>query len=310
MADAALALGAVLVGIWVVRLALMRARARDYVMPAAPVAVVALWKAAAAGGEAASFLAFYLQSGAVIGAVLTLVWLASLARRDSSIMDIAYAAVVGVAAWVAALRDASFTPQAVVALVLVTLWSARLSLHLAVRNLPHGEDPRYTRWRQRFGAHWWWWSYFQVFLLQGVLIWLWALPLHLALWVHAEWHPLHAAAGLVFAVGFAFEAGGDWQLARFRADPANRGKVLDAGLWRLTRHPNYFGEAVIWWSFWLLALAHPWGWASVVCPLWVTWFMARDSATPMQERYLAKTKPGYADYVARVPAFVPWTRPG
>jgi steroid 5-alpha reductase family enzyme len=103
---------------------------------------------------------------------------------------------------------------------------------------------------------------------------------------------------------------GDLQLQRFKANRTDRLMVLDTGLWRLSRHPNYFGESVVWWSFGALGLMHPWGWLALACPLYVTWFMSAGSATPMQERYLARTKPTYADYMARVPAFFPWGKPG
>jgi steroid 5-alpha reductase family enzyme len=119
----------------------------------------------------------------------------------------------------------------------------------------------------------------------------------------------HGLAIILFAVGFYFQVVGDLQLVRFKRNRTDRSTVLDTGLWRLTRHPNYFGEATIWWSFGALALVHPLGWIALVCPWYVTWFMSRGSATPMQERYLAKNKPSYADYMARVPSFFPWGKP-
>ncbi|MBL8380024.1 MAG: DUF1295 domain-containing protein [Burkholderiales bacterium] len=294
--------------VWAVQLARQRAPLRAWLFPVLPpLALVAShWLA---GSPAAGFAALYLSSGLLLWGVLTLVWLASLAKRDSSIMDIFYSAIVVLVVWAICLNRGTWSAQEVLSLVLVSLWGGRLSLYLAWRNLPHGEDPRYARWRAKFGANWWWWSYFQVFLLQGVLVWLWTLPLHVALAVPGPVHWSHGPALVVFMVGFAFQGLGDWQLARFKADPANRGRVLDSGVWGLTRHPNYFGEALMWWAFWCMSLAHPWGWATIVMPLWVTWFMARDSATPMQERYLMKSKPGFAEYAARVPRFVPWTRP-
>ncbi|MFN0164275.1 MAG: DUF1295 domain-containing protein [Burkholderiales bacterium] len=297
-----------LCAVWLALLLRMRSPLRGFLFPAVP-PLALLLAVAAPGGPFAGFLEFYLRSGALLWAVLTLVWLASLAKRDSSIMDIFYSGVVVLLAWAICVKRGTWSPQEVLTLALASLWGGRLSLYLARRNLPHGEDPRYARWRAKFGERWWWWSYFHVFLLQGVLVWLWTLPLHVALSAAGPVHWSHVPALAVFMVGFAFQGLGDWQLARFKADPANRGQVLQRGVWSLTRHPNYFGEALMWWAFWCMSLAHPWGWATFVMPLWVTWFMARDSATPMQERYLMKSKPGFAEYAARVPRFVPWTRP-
>ena len=186
-----------------------------------------------------------------------------------------------------------------------------MSSHIGLRNRGHGEDGRYAAWRRRFGGAWWWWSYFQVFIMQGVTVWLWSLGLVLAVASGPQalgWQ--HAIALALFGLGFYFQVVGDLQLQRFKANRTDRLMVLDTGLWRLSRHPNYFGESVVWWSFGALGLMHPWGWLALACPLYVTWFMSAGSATPMQERYLARTKPTYADYMSRVPAFFPWGKPG
>ena len=184
-------------------------------------------------------------------------------------------------------------------------------LHLGLRNLSHGqEDGRYAAWRRRFGGQWWWWSFFHVFTLQGVMVWLWSIGLIAAVAAGPRalgWQ--HALAVALFAVGFYFQLVGDLQLDRFKKSRRDRSEVLDSGLWRLSRHPNYFGETIIWWSFGALGLVHPWGWLALVCPVYVTWFMSAGSATPMQERYLVKTKPAYADYMRRVPCFFPWGKP-
>lgn len=300
--------------IWIAALLTFRARpeartgaARDFVYPLAAAAVLLAWLAATAGTGIARFLDGYLHYGLVTAVLLAGVWMLSLALRDASIMDVAYAPAAALPVAVLAWQRGSWSPHEVVLVSLTALWSLRLGAYIAWRNRGHGEDARYAGWRRRFGANWWWWSLFQVFALQGVLVWLWCLPLALA----GDASPAaigwqHTAAIIVFAVGFAFQAGGDWQLSRFKRNRADRSQVLDGGFWSLTRHPNYFGEAVMWWSFWLLSLVHPWGWLSIGCPLYVTWFLWRGSATPMQERYLGRTKPSYADYVRRVPAFFPW----
>jgi len=253
------------------------------------------------------FLSYYLRAGLIIGVLLTAVWLLSLARRDCGIMDVAYPLAAALPVLLLVARRGSWSAHEILTVALVGLWSLRMSLHIGVRNAGHGEDGRYAAWRRRFGKHWWWWSFFQVFTMQGVNVWLWSIGLIMAvaaLPTALGWQ--HALALALFAFGFYFQAVGDLQLERFKKTRSDRSQVLDSGVWALSRHPNYFGEAMIWWSFGALGLVHPWGWVALVCPLYVTWFMAAGSATPMQERYLAKSKPAYADYMARVPKFFPW----
>ena len=312
-----LPLAAALWLVWMAALLVFRRRPelrvgtpREFVYPLAALAVVLLWAFAPQESALRSFLSVYLRAGVVIGMLLTGVWLLSLAKRDAGIMDIAYPQSANVPVLVLLAERGTWSPHEIVLALLVVLWSLRMSLHIATRNHGHGEDGRYAAWRRRFGPHWWWWSFFQVFVMQGVTIWLWSLGLVMAVAAAPQglgWQ--HAVAVALFAVGFWFQTVGDLQLERFKARRTDRAQVLDTGLWRLSRHPNYFGEATIWWSFGVLGLVFPWGWVALVCPLYVTWFMSKGSATPMQERYLAKTKPAYADYMRRVPSFFPWGKP-
>lgn len=306
MAVALSLLWTVLAGVWIAALPRGRSRWLDYAYPLAPCVAAAAYFLLADGSQAARLLELALAAALAIWALLTLVWLASLVRRDTSIMDIAYPLAPLAAAAVVAARAGPIGAHGWITLAACAAWALRLALHVAIRNLPHGEDARYAKWRARSGARWWWWSYFQVFLLQGVLVWGWALPLVFALARPAAPLAWNDALGLlVLAAGVTFEAGADWQLARHRADPARRGTVLQAGLWALSRHPNYFGEALVWWGFFFFALSHPWGWIGIVSPLYVTWFMNQGSATRMTDAYLHKHRPDYAAYAARVPAFWP-----
>lgn len=241
----------------------------------------------------------------ILGA-LSLVWLISLRQRDASIADIcwgpAFALLGGV--YLMLLRPDGVRPRVVLALV--TVWGLRLGLHILRRH--RGEDPRYAAMRAARGQAFWWRSLFVVFWLQGVILWIVALPL-LAV-AAAPGPPRVTAADLLgsvlFAAGFTFEVVGDWQLARFRRNPANRGAVLDTGLWRYTRHPNYFGDALLWWGFYAIACATPWGWATFAGPALMTFLLLRVSGAALLEQGLRASKPAYADYVARTPAFVPW----
>jgi len=303
--------------VWVVALLVLRRRpelrvgsAREFVMPIAALVIGLWWWFSRSDWPGTWFISLYMKAAVITGALLTLVWLISLARRDTGIMDVAYPLAVATPVIVLLAHRGSWSPHEMLTAALVGLWALRMSLHIGLRNAGHGEDGRYAAWRKRFGPQWWWWSYFQVFAMQGVMVWLWSIGLIAAAAAGAR--PLgwqHLLALVLFAIGFYFQAVGDLQLEHFKRQRVARSQVLDTGLWRLSRHPNYFGEAMVWWSFAALGLVHPWGWLALVCPLYVTWFMSAGSATPMQERYLQKTKPAYADYMRRVPVFFPWTRP-
>ena len=244
----------------------------------------------------------------VILGLMTLIWLLSLALKNSSIVDIFWGLGFAVAAWAYYfLTPDGFQTRKLLMTVLVTLWGLRLGLHIGSRNIGKGEDYRYARWREAAGASWWWRSFFKVFLLQGIILWFVAMPLAVA-----QYSPQPAALtifdilGLVlWLVGFTFEALGDWQLSRFKSDPANKGQVMRSGLWRYTRHPNYFGDATLWWGYFLIAVSVPYGFLTVLSPALMTFLLMRVSGVALLERDLQKNKPGYADYIASTNAFFP-----
>jgi steroid 5-alpha reductase family enzyme len=252
-------------------------------------------------------LSLALAAGLFLLTAVTLLWLLSLLLRDASIVDVFWGLGFVAVYWLgSALVAHPLAPRQWLVGALVTIWGVRLALHILRRNWGQGEDFRYARWREEAGPSWWWRSYFKVFLLQGGILWLVAMPL-LAVLADSALHPtglLDALAVLVWAVGFLFEAGGDWQLSRFKADPANTGHLMTAGLWRYTRHPNYFGDALQWWGFYLFALASG-AWWTIFSPLLMTYLLRRVSGVAMLERTLRETKPGYAAYMARTNAFLP-----
>ena len=199
-------------------------------------------------------------------------------------------------------------------LLLVAVWGARLFAH-SMRTNSRVETQPYAAWRKRYGERWWWWSYFQVYLLQGVLLLVWVLPVAFVMArTDTDFGAREVIAIIVWLAGFGFQAGADWQLKQFKAQPDSRGKVLRSGLWALSRHPNYFGEAVMWFSFFIMATGHPWGWLTIVGPLYTAWFMSVGSAAAGNDRHQLRTKPEYAEYVRDVPMFFPrlWPkrRPG
>lgn len=251
----------------------------------------------------------WLAAGVSILAILTLVWLFTLISRNAGVMDVVYTLTVLIAAGVLLASDASYSTRHLVIMALVAVWSARSVRHVSGSNLgSSGEQQPYAKWRIQFGSNWWWRSYFQVFLLQGGLLWIWALPLVMAVTSSGPMGARDLVATAIWIVGFIFQAGADWQLKQFKAIPSNKGKVLQSGLWSLSRHPNYFGEALIWWAYFVFGLAHPYGWIGIIGPIYVTWFMSKGSAGPMMDRHMLRTKIDYAQYVARVPGFAPFLK--
>ena len=236
----------------------------------------------------------------------TVVWLFSVRLRDASIADIAWGPGFALLAWFYRVSGAPSDPRATVLAWLVTAWAVRLAVHILARH--DGEDPRYRSMRAAQGPAFWWRSLFTVFWLQAALQWFVALPLLAAArpGAPAAVTATDAAGALAFAIGFGFEAIADRQLTRFKADPANRGRVLDTGLWRYSRHPNYFGDALLWWGLFLIAAAAPGAWMTVLSPAVMTVLLLRVSGVALLERGLRKSKPGYASYIDRTSAFVPW----
>ncbi len=241
-------------------------------------------------------------------AMMTLGWLVSLLCRNVTVVDSLWGLGFVLITWIAYALSEGFAGRNTLIAVLVSLWGLRLSIHLSARNWGKGEDPRYGEWRRKSGERFWLMSLFKVFLLQAVFLWTISLVLQIGQSApqpdRFTWLDVLGAA--VWAVGFFFEAVADWQLARFKADPANRGKVMDRGMWAYSRHPNYFGEFLIWWGLFLITLSATGSWWTVISPLIVTAVLLKMTGIPLTEENTAKTRPGYKDYVKRTSAFFPW----
>jgi steroid 5-alpha reductase family enzyme len=240
-----------------------------------------------------------------IVALMVLTWAVSVPLRDVSIIDPVWPLGFVVAAWIAfAVGDGDPGRRWLLA-GLVTIWGLRLSAHLFRRNIGKGEDPRYARMRARRPRVFWIRSLVTVFLLQGVLMWIVALPVQMGSVPDTDLGALAWIGVAVWAVGLYFEAVGDRQLDRFRADPANKGKVLDTGLWRYTRHPNYFGDFCVWWGIFLIAAETGIGALSIVGPILMSVLLIKVSGAALLEKDLASSRPGYAEYVRRTSGFFP-----
>jgi steroid 5-alpha reductase family enzyme len=236
-------------------------------------------------------------TGVAAIAVLVLMltaWGLSLVLRDVSIVDSVWGLAFVAVGWVAfAVGDAGLWIS-----LLVSVWGLRLAGYIAWRKLrDRREDARYGAWRERWGARFPLVSLFTVFLFQGLIVLVVSLPVQAA---DASFGWVAGVGVALWAVGVSFEAVGDAQLARFKADAANRGTVMDRGLWRYTRHPNYFGDFCVWWGLYLMSGA----WWTVIGPLVMTLLLTRVSGKDHLERSMSK-RPGYAEYVERTSGFVP-----
>lgn len=240
---------------------------------------------------------------AIAGLMLT-TWLVSLALRDASIVDIIWGFGFVLVAWVVMLTLGSTTTRSVVLVTLTSLWGLRLTAYLAWRNIGKGEDYRYVAMRKKYGARFPLVSLFVVFGLQGVLMWVVSLPVQVGQASETAIGWIGWVGAGAWAVGVFFETVGDLQLARFKADPTNRGKVMNRGLWRYTRHPNYFGDFMVWWGLYLIA-AEGGAWWTVVGPLVMTGLLVRYSGAGLLERTITTRRPGYEEYLRTTNAFFP-----
>lgn len=242
---------------------------------------------------------------AVVALAMTLLWLVSLVRRDASIVDPFWGPgfFLACATYVTLAPDRS--PRAWIVLALTAVWAVRLGSHLLRRNLRSGEDSRYAAMRASHGDRFPVVSLFTVFWLQAALLWIVSAPLFAAATSEEALGPLDWIGALVVLTGILLEAAADRQLETFKADPGNRGQVLDSGLWRYSRHPNYFGNAVLWWGAYLVAVSGGGAW-TVFGPVLMTFLLLKVSGVTLLERDIEERRPGYADYVRRTSAFVPF----
>jgi steroid 5-alpha reductase family enzyme len=249
---------------------------------------------------------FALLATACVMGGMTLLWLVSLILRDSGIVDVFWGMAFVIVAWLGVAAGTGALERRWVLAMLVSVWGLRLCIRIGRRNLGKPEDFRYAAWREAAGPAWWWRSLFKVFWLQGAVAMVVALPLLAGATgtTPATLTPVDLLGIAVWMIGFAFEAIGDLQLDRFRADPSNRGTILDTGLWRWSRHPNYFGDALLWWGFGIIAVLTPMGLPALLGPALMSFLLIKVSGVAMLERAMS-TRPGWDAYASRTNAFLP-----
>jgi steroid 5-alpha reductase family enzyme len=230
-------------------------------------------------------------------------WLLSFATHHYSHVDSMWSLFMAITAYTSALFALDLSSRAVLALVAVTLWALRLSIFLTWRNWG-AEDHRYQTIRQNNEPHFWFKSLYIIFAFQALLAWVISYPLYAAVVGQSALNWFDLAGALLFLLGFYWEVVADWQLMQFRRQPDNQGAVLQTGLWRYSRHPNYFGECLIWWGFGLLGVSsgHPWSWLS---PVIMTFLLLKVSGVSLMEKTIYSRRPGYADYVRNTNTFIP-----
>ena len=255
-----------------------------------------------------SFLEIYIQGFIAILAMMTILWIVSVFLKNVSIVDSFWGIGFVLAAISYYLNTEEHFTRKELVVGLVIIWGLRLSIYLGWRNWGKGEDYRYQQFRKDYGAHrYWWFSFFQVFLLQGLLSWLVSAPLLAAMYYmpNTPLNYIDYIAIIIWVIGFLFEAGGDYQLARFKGNSANKGKLLQSGFWKYTRHPNYFGDAAVWWSFGIFSVAVG-SYLPILGSLLMTWLIVKISGVAMLEKTLKNSKPTYKEYIEKTNAFFPW----
>jgi steroid 5-alpha reductase family enzyme len=247
---------------------------------------------------------------AAVVAMMFIGWLVSLRYRNVTIVDSLWGLGFVLVAWITFFLSDGFPGRRALIAVLATLWGVRLSSYLSKRNWKAGEDPRYGEWRKKSGERFRMVSLFKVFLLQAIFLWVISLVLQFGQFsaVPPRFVWLDLLGACIWLTGFFFEVLADWQLAKFKKNPANIGQVMDQGLWAYSRHPNYFGEFLIWWGFFLVTFSTPGNWWTVISPLVMSAILLKMTGIPLTESTILKTRPAYRKYVASTSAFVPWFR--
>lgn len=251
------------------------------------------------------FSYLYQQGLWVILSVVTGLWLISLAIKDASIVDIFWGLGFVIMAWFYASQMSELAPRQLVFLGLISVWGLRLCLYLGWRNIGKGEDYRYVQMRKAGGKHWWWISLLRVFIMQGVILWIVSSVFVPALLSGDTWTFTDYLGIGLWSIGFFFEAVGDWQLTRFKQHRQSSEEVLDSGLWRYTRHPNYFGDATLWWGYFCFACSYVGGWMYIFSPIFMTFLLLKISGAALLEKDLKKNKPKYAAYIRKTSVFFP-----
>ena len=253
-----------------------------------------------------SFTGLILTNLGIVAVLMMALWLLSLLKKDASVVDPCWGLGFVILVWSTSFQVGMRDTRSYLLAALVTIWGLRLSGYLAWRNYGEGEDKRYTKMRKKHGERFWWISLFTVFLLQGALMWFISLTFQSGIyWSQTSMIGWFAMLGIaIWGIGFFFESVGDFQMARFQARSDSDGKVMNEGLWRYTRHPNYFGDFCVWWGIYLIA-ANANSWWTIASPILMTFLLLKVSGVALLEGEIEERRPEYAKYKRRTNAFFP-----
>lgn len=246
----------------------------------------------------------YLILFAAVLILANIAFVISIIRKRNDVADIAWGLGFVAVAWLSYYLTDSANSRGILVNILITIWGLRLALHIFLRQRGHGEDFRYKAWRESWGKWFLVRSYFQVYILQGMLLFLISTPVIWANFRVAEFQVFDLIGLTLFLIGFFFEAVGDYQLTAFKKKEENKGRIIQTGLWKFTRHPNYFGEVVLWWGIFFFALSLPLGYVSISSPVLVTILLLFVSGIPMLEKKY-ENDPEFIEYKKRTSAFFP-----
>jgi len=250
-------------------------------------------------------MSYYLTLGIILFVYMTLWFAVSLIKKRNDVADVAWGLGFVLMTWTSFFLSGEFGMRGILVGILVSVWGLRLAWHIHTRNKGKAEDYRYMAWRKEWGKWFYIRSYLQVYILQGVLLFLIVQPVLLINGSDGgEFGVLDVLGVAIWLTGFYFEAVGDAELARFIKNPENKGKLMQSGLWAYTRHPNYFGEVTQWWGLWLIALSVPFGWISVIGPITITFLILKVSGVPMLEKKMEEN-PDFAEYKRKTSMFIP-----
>jgi len=259
-------------------------------------------------GTAVHFWAWNLAiTAAAVVAFMSVVFVIGTVRERHRTVDVAWGAAFALVALVGFALSSGHADagRRILVTALTAIWGLRLAVHIALRGRGEPEDPRYEAFLARAKGNRTWFAYTRVYLLQAALVWFVSLPVQTVQYGLRPLSPVAVIGGCVWAVGIFFEAVGDWQLLRFKADPAHKGALMSTGLWRYTRHPNYFGDACAWWGLYLLGADQWLALCTILSPLAMTWLLTRGSGQRLTEARMIRTRPEYAEYAARTSGFIP-----
>lgn len=251
-------------------------------------------------------MSYFLVLASVLFLYMSFWFGLSLLKKRNDVADVAWGLGFVLLAWTSFLLGPAQSPRGFIVGLLISVWGIRLAWHIHTRNRGKAEDYRYATWREEWGRWFYLRSYLQVYILQGILLFLIVCPVLLInKSIDTDFNYFDLLGVAVWLLGFIFESVGDAQLARFIKDPVNKGNLIQTGLWRYTRHPNYFGEVTMWWGIWLVALSVPYGLLGIIGPLTITVLILKVSGIPMLEKKMA-LNPDFAAYKKRTSVFIPW----